>query len=137
MSTYRAMALVLSLLGAASGVGNEIVHMAGKIATWERTEYLLLTAVVFLLLDIGDRMNTWRRISPTGDEGGLLCPSCICKRLHAAGISNVPGAFMSGPIRSVEEPVMDALRRAENLAEQLARLEVVVAAPSLPEEPRP
>lgn len=48
----------------------------------------------------------WERISPKGNEGGLLCPSCICKRLHAAGI-RCEGAFMSGPIVSVNEQVMD------------------------------
>lgn len=63
--------------------------------------------------------DAWRRISPTGNEGGLLCPSCICKRLHEAGMSNIYGAFMSGPIRSVEEPVMHALRWAENVGETL------------------
>jgi hypothetical protein len=57
----------------------------------------------------------WLRISPTGDEGGLLCPSCICARLHAAGISDVPAAFMSGPIRSVDAVTMDNLRWMENL----------------------
>lgn len=65
----------------------------------------------------------WRRISPSGDEGGLLCPSCICKRLHAAGISNVEAAFMSGPIQSVTPPTMRALRMAENLQERLDRIE--------------
>lgn len=58
----------------------------------------------------------WLKISPTGDsEGsGLLCPSCICKRLHDAGI-RCEGAFMSGPIVSVSEPTMNALRRVENI----------------------
>jgi hypothetical protein len=65
----------------------------------------------------------WRRISPSGDDGGLLCPSCICKRLHAAGISAVEAAFMSGPIESVTGPTMRALRMAENLEERLERME--------------
>lgn len=42
----------------------------------------------------------WKAISPTGDEGGLLCPSCICKRLHDRGLSEVRGAFRSGPLCS-------------------------------------
>lgn len=58
--------------------------------------------------------DAWKRISPTGDDGGLLCPSCICKRLHDAGI-RCEGAFMSGPIESVSRPVMNALRRVENI----------------------
>ena len=65
--------------------------------------------------------EAWRKISPTGDSGGLLCPSCICSRLHKAGMTNVYGAFMSGPIRSVEEPLMYALRWTENLREQAER----------------
>ena len=68
-------------------------------------------------------LHIWRRISPSGDEGGLLCPSCICKRLHHAGISRVEGAFMSGPIESVPQSVMCALRRAENCWERLQKLE--------------
>jgi len=56
----------------------------------------------------------WKRISPTGDDGGLLCPSCICKRLHDAGIS-CEGAFLSGPIRSVSAHAMELDRRIENI----------------------
>lgn len=56
----------------------------------------------------------WQRISPTGDDGGLLCPSCICKRLHDAGI-RCEGAFMSGPIISVSHHAMDLHRRLENI----------------------
>ncbi len=39
----------------------------------------------------------WERISPTGDRGGLLCPSCICRRAYDAGINNGRAEFMSGP----------------------------------------
>lgn len=67
--------------------------------------------------------EVWQRISPTGDEGGLLCPSCICKRLHDVGMSNIEAAFFSGPIQSVSYPTMFALRWTENLREQVARLE--------------
>lgn len=35
-------------------------------------------------------------ISPTGDEGGLLCPSCMCKRAYDAGVQCV-AVFRSGP----------------------------------------
>lgn len=40
----------------------------------------------------------WKAISRHGDGYGLLCPSCICKKLHAAGIKNVPSQFVSGPL---------------------------------------
>lgn len=59
-------------------------------------------------------LDVWKRISPCGDEGGLLCPSCICARLHKAGIT-CEGAFMSGPITSVSQSTMYALRSIENL----------------------
>ena len=58
--------------------------------------------------------DAWKQISPTGDDGGLLCPSCICKRLYDKNI-RCEGAFMSGPIESVSGPTMNALRRVENI----------------------
>ena len=56
----------------------------------------------------------WKRISPSKDDGGLLCPSCICKRLNEAGI-RCEGSFMSGPIECVPQSTMNALRRVENI----------------------
>lgn len=56
----------------------------------------------------------WVKISPNGDDSGLLCPSCICKRLKTAGI-RCEGAFMSGPIISVSQVEMSNLRRVENI----------------------
>lgn len=58
--------------------------------------------------------DVWCLISPTGDEGGLLCPSCICARLEKAGIQ-CEGAFMSGPVNSVSRPLMQCLRMTENM----------------------
>ena len=40
--------------------------------------------------------DTWAAISPTGDEGGMLCPSCICRRLAQGGFQDVPAVFRSG-----------------------------------------
>lgn len=45
----------------------------------------------------------WTLISPTGDEGGLLCPSCICGRLYEAGIRTA-GIFRSGPLCDLAAP---------------------------------
>lgn len=56
----------------------------------------------------------WRAISPTADDGGMLCPSCIVERLARLGRC-CSGAFMGGPIRSVSEAEMEALRRVENI----------------------
>jgi hypothetical protein len=41
--------------------------------------------------------DVWAAISPTGDSGGLLCPSCMCFRAAALGLTNVPARFTSGP----------------------------------------
>lgn len=40
--------------------------------------------------------DVWSKISPTGDEGGMLCPSCMCKRAHNLGIE-CHAVFRSGP----------------------------------------
>ena len=65
--------------------------------------------------------DIWHRISPTGDDGGLLCAVCICNRLTQAGIRGVPGAFMSGPIDTVSSHLMQAYRMAENAWERVCR----------------
>lgn len=64
--------------------------------------------------------DVWRQISPTGDEGGLLCPSCLCARLTISGIT-CAGSFTSGPlVESLLEQQLRASRaetaeaRAEN-----------------------
>lgn len=59
-------------------------------------------------------LDIWRRISPTKDEGGLLCAVCMCRRLSKAGISRVSGAFLSGPIDTVSRPLMETLLMAES-----------------------
>jgi hypothetical protein len=58
--------------------------------------------------------EAWKKISPSGSDAGLLCPSCICKRLHDKGI-RCHGAFMSGPINPVSRTEMELLRRIENI----------------------
>lgn len=59
--------------------------------------------------------SAWRAISPKGNDGGLLCPSCICKRLHDRGI-RCAGAFTSGPMQCVTEEAIAALLKAERSA---------------------
>ena len=41
--------------------------------------------------------DAWLKISPTGHDGGLLCPTCICRALSKAGIETT-GVFTSGPL---------------------------------------
>ncbi len=62
--------------------------------------------------------DIWRRISPTRNSGGLLCACCTSARLTKAGIRCV-GAFMSGPIKTVSAPTMEALLRIETVEERL------------------
>lgn len=61
----------------------------------------------------------WEKISPSKSDGGLLCPSCICARLHKAGIK-CEGAFMSGPVRTVSPELMQVSRQMENIELALA-----------------
>lgn len=60
--------------------------------------------------------DVWRRISSKGDDGGLLCPTCLIRALVKAGIKT-EGSFMSGPIISITQSTMMALRQIENLRE--------------------
>ena len=41
--------------------------------------------------------DMWVRISPTGGIGGVLCITCMARRLVALGINNVPLLIGSGP----------------------------------------
>ena len=67
--------------------------------------------------------DVWAKISPNGDEGGLLCPCCINARLAAAGISNVFGRFVSGPLAIDPEPsaVVDLIKDAIHLAAEAGK----------------
>lgn len=65
--------------------------------------------------------SAWRQISPSKNLGGLLCPSCMIRRLWAAGLHDVPAAFMSGPVRSVSPEAMELIRGYENRAEKAER----------------
>lgn len=62
--------------------------------------------------------DIWHRISPTGDDGGLLCPSCICKRVHDIGVTRCEAAFLSGPLESIPSWAMHTMRWVENLRVQ-------------------
>lgn len=53
----------------------------------------------------------WAKISPTGHGGGLLCPSCICKRLFDAKVECV-GRFTSGPLCQECDPKQSGDERA-------------------------
>lgn len=40
--------------------------------------------------------DIWLQISPSHDEGGILCINCISKRCEQLGLDNVPVALQSG-----------------------------------------
>lgn len=60
--------------------------------------------------------DVWAKISPTGNEGGLLCPSCMCRRAYEAGVKNIAACFVSGPFAS-SIPSAGAEPRAAMIAE--------------------
>jgi len=41
--------------------------------------------------------DMWAKISPSGDENGLLCPNCMCARATAADIE-CRAVFRSGSV---------------------------------------
>lgn len=55
--------------------------------------------------------KVWKIIGPTGNEGGLLCPTCIIKALDQFGLQDVPVYFASGPARAVPYPETTEQRR--------------------------
>ncbi len=81
----------------------------GYIAAWHLMKETLGTAVQgcydckrsygdeYGFPDLVVPHDVWKVISPTKDEGGLLCPSCICKRLWEHGYEDVLATFRSGP----------------------------------------
>lgn len=55
--------------------------------------------------------DAWKKIAPQQNDGeGLLCPSCICARLHWRGIT-CSGTFTSGPLAA---PARSAARPADS-----------------------
>ena len=53
--------------------------------------------------------DVWKRISPTGDGGGLLCFNCMVRRLEELGLRDVFCKITSGPFAtermSESEPI--------------------------------
>ena len=59
--------------------------------------------------------HVWIRISPTGNIGGILCISCISKRLKDAGIWGVP-VWLCGtePLIAIAGDPSDSLELLRN-----------------------
>jgi hypothetical protein len=45
--------------------------------------------------------DIWAQISPTRDEGGLLCINCMARRCVNAGLQDVPVQLTAGPFKAV------------------------------------
>jgi hypothetical protein len=56
--------------------------------------------------------DVWAKISPTGDEGGLLCPTCIVRAAHRAGVK-CRAMWCSGPFDDCEPAGDEAAERPE------------------------
>lgn len=47
------------------------------------------TPYAYFICDLTIQNNLWKVISPTKDEGGLLCPMCMIKRLKGLGLPSI------------------------------------------------
>lgn len=78
--------------------------------------------------------EVWAKISPTGDEGGLLCPTCMVRRAEKAGfdVATVPAQFRSGPFAVLDDgPVpapapQETVERTGGEASEADRLRAVI-----------
>lgn len=43
--------------------------------------------------------DVWAQISPSGDEGGILCINCMAGELVGLGMTDVPVKLTAGPFR--------------------------------------
>lgn len=76
--------------------------------------------------------DVWLKISSTGHEDRLLCPSCLCRRAWDAGITDVAAVFRSGPFCVREktmnlEPIPEGAVIPDVLTRLPASLEEAVA----------
>lgn len=49
-------------------------------------------------MDVTVPDEVWHQISPTHDEGGILCITCIARRCERLLLENVPVKIQSGPL---------------------------------------
>lgn len=59
----------------------------------------------------------WKQVSPTGDEGGLLCFTCMNRRLVRLGLCNVPFQIASGAFAFMTRDLTGETRAAAKAAE--------------------
>lgn len=47
----------------------------------------------------------WREISPTHNDGGILCSNCMCKRMMNLGMSAIWVVVYTGEIKTKNNPL--------------------------------
>lgn len=59
--------------------------------------------------------KVWEEISPKNNEGGILCISCIAKRLKDKGFKNIP-VWLCGtePLKAMEGDTADSVDLLRN-----------------------
>lgn len=62
--------------------------------------------------------EVWHKISPTHDEGGILCITCIARRCERLGLQDVPvqivsGSLVGGYVTSIRPIVTQACEHDE------------------------
>lgn len=67
--------------------------------------------------------DVWAQISPTHDEGGVLCFNCIARRAERLGLTDVAVLLLSGPLRQkdAEQADQDGFRRGWDVGRQEMR----------------
>lgn len=84
----------------------KIWEIAGSKPVQMTNEERLLNIIAIARGELFERPSSDARCNDcgrsSGDENGMLCPSCICRRAHAAGLTGVEGTFRSGPFAHSE-----------------------------------
>lgn len=69
--------------------------------------------------------QVWKQISPTNDQYGLLCPSCMVARCEKLGLRDVGARWTSGPFRMRYKPEGQRMTSTERRRELIAILDAV------------
>ena len=67
--------------------------------------------------------DIWKQISPSYDDGGLLCPTGILAAMNDLGLKNVPVYFASGP--AIISPTAEADNYCRLWVEAKGKLEQI------------
>lgn len=68
--------------------------------------------------------DVWIQISPSGNEGGVLCITCMARRIELLGLDNVPLLIGSGPWdfdTAIERTRLEALEQGRRQGREEVR----------------